>query len=148
MQACAPALRWIGDRTIEQAWRDCERSDWMCWLLRKIAPNDQRCRLTAADFAERVWHLIPDEPTKLAAAWAIGAARRGDRDEMDAASYAAAAYATYAAYAAYAAADADADADADAADAAGDDERAAQADILRQYFSAREIGKLFRQAPA
>jgi hypothetical protein len=148
MQACAPALRWIGDRTIEQAWRECERSDWMCWLLRKIAPNDQRCRLTAADFAERVWHLIPDEPTKLAAAWAIGAARRGDRDEMDAASYAAAAYATYAAYAAYAAADADADADADAADAAGDDERAAQADILRQYFSAREIGKLFRQAPA
>ena len=148
MTACAPALQWIGDCTIEQAWSECERSDWMCWLLRKIAPNDQRCRLTAADFAERVWHLIPDEPTKLAAAWAIGAARRGDRDEMDAASYAAAAYATYAAYAAYAAADADADADADAADAAGDDERAAQADILRQYFSAREIGKLFRQAPA
>ena len=25
----------------------------------------------AADFAKRVWHLIPDEPTKLAAAWAI-----------------------------------------------------------------------------
>ena len=28
------------------------------------------------------------------------------------------------------------------------DESAAQADILRQYFSAREVGDLFRQAPA
>jgi hypothetical protein len=163
MKACASALQWIGDCTIEQAWSECERSDWMCWLLRKIAPNDQRCRLTAADFAERVWHLIPDEPTKLAAAWAIGAARRGDRDEMDAAyataayaatyataaSYAAtyaAAYATAAAYAAAYAANSAVYACASAYDAAA--ERAKQADILRQYFSAREVGDLFRRTPA
>ena len=76
-----------------------------------------------------------------------------------AASAADAAYAA-SAYAAYTAADA-ADAAADVADAAADaasayarsfarrtDESAAQADILRQYFSAREIGELFRRAPA
>lgn len=40
MKACAPALRWIGDRTIEQAWRECEHGGWMCWLLRRIARTD------------------------------------------------------------------------------------------------------------
>ena len=127
MRACQSALDWIGARTIKQAWSECGRPSWMCWLLRKIAPDDPRCRLAAADFAERVWHLIPDEPTKLAAAWAIDAARRGDRDEMCAAAAAAGA-ATYAAY--YAA------------------ERAAQADILRGYFTASEIAKLFDAAIA
>lgn len=177
MDACAPALQWIGNRTIEQAWRECERSEWMCWLLERIAPGDPRLRLAAADMAERVWDLIPDEPTRLAAAWAIGAARRGDADEMRAAAYAAstasaaAAYAATSAYAhaaaayaagAYAAAAAAyaatayayATCAAEAADAAARsfasraDESAAQADILRGYFSAREIGRLFRQAPA
>jgi len=158
MKACASALRWIGDRTIEQAWRDCQRSDWMFWLLERIAPGDPRLRLAAADMAERACDLIPDEPTRLAAAWAIGAARRGDADEMRAA-YAAADAAYAAAYAtAFAAYGADAAAAAAAADATAAyaarslasriNESAAQADILRQYFSAREVGDLFRRAPA
>ena len=169
MQACVPALHWIGNRTIEKAWSDCERSDWMCWLLERIAPGDPRLRLAAADMAERMWGLIPDEPTRLAAAWAIGAARRGDADEMraaNAAAYAAADAAAYAAhvatahttaFAAYAAAASAASAAYAATDSAAAGaralagrtaERAAQADILRGYFSAREIGELFRQAPA
>ena len=142
--ACTDALYWVGDRTIEQAWRECRRGDWMCWLLRRIAlnPNDRRFRLAAADMAERVWDLIPDEPTRLAAAWAVGAARRGDADEMMAAAFAA-----NAAYAAAAAASAAAYAAARSF-TSRTAERAAQADILRQYFSAREVGELFRQAPA
>lgn len=154
LEACADAIYWIGDRTIEQAWRECRRVDWMLWLLRQIAPNDQRCRLAAADFAERVWHLIDNEPTRLAAAWAVGAARRGDADEMMAAAFAAnAAYAAaaFAANAANAAAAASAAANAAAAARSFTSrtaESAAQADILRQYFSAREVGDLFRQAPA
>lgn len=149
MQACAPALQWIGNRTIEQAWRECERSEWMCWLLERIAPGDPRQRLAAADMAERVWDLIPDEPTRLAAAWAIGAARRGGADEMRAAAYAssyASAAAAYAATSAYAHAAESADAAARSF-ASRADESAAQADILRQYFSAREVGDLFRRAP-
>ena len=150
MGACPAALRWLGDRTIERAWRECHRADWMLWLLERIAPNDHRCRLAAADFAERVWHHIPDEPTKLAAAWAIDAARRGDADEM-----AAAAYTAFAAADAYASADAAcaaACAAADAAEAAAvyaaEDaaERRAQADILRIYFTPAEIGRLFKDA--
>ena len=147
MRACQSALDWIGARTIEQAWKDCQRADWMCWLLRKIAPDDPRCRLAGADFAERVWHLIPNEPTRLAAAWAIDAARRGDRDEMCAAGDAtdAATYASASAAAASAAAFAAADADATAY-AASAAERAAQADILRGYFSASEISDLFNRS--
>jgi len=171
MYACPEALRWIGNRTIERAWRECHRADWMLWLLRRITSNDRRCRLAAADFAERAWRRIPDEPTKLAAAWAIDAARRGDADEMAAAAYTAfaaadasacaaayasadaAAYADFAEDAAEAAAYASADADAyadfaeDAAEAAAvyAAERRAQADILRTYFPSKEIGRLFKE---
>ena len=190
MNACSDAIDWIGARTIEQAWNECHNINWMLWLLCRIARNDRRCRLAAADFAERVWRLIDNEPTRLAAAWAIGAARRGDADEM----LAAAAAAFAAAYAAYAADDADAaaacaacaaygvsasaaysaahavvsvsasaaasaavsasNAASNAASAAAYsaddayDERAAQADILRGYFTAREVAKLFNAAIA
>ena len=132
--ACTDAIDWIGDRTIEQAWRECRRSDWMLWLLRLVAPNDHRCRLAAADFAERVWNLIDNEPARRTAAWAIGAARRGDANEMMAAATASASF--------YAASDAASYAATYAA------ERAAQADILRGYFTPREIAKLLDAAIA
>jgi len=128
MNACRAAVDWIGGRTIEQAWQECRRSEWMVWLLEHIAPDDHRRRLAAADFAERVLRLIDGR----AAPWAIDAARRSDDEEMDAASDAA-----------YAAAS-----DAARSFTSRTDESAAQADILRQYFSAREVGDLFRRATA
>ena len=158
MNACTNAVEWVGTRTLEQAWKECERSDWMLWLLQKVGVDKRRC---AGLFALRVWHLVPAD-SQLAAAWAIDCALRGaERDECDAsydasydaafaassssaassaaaaanAAYAAAvnaaAYtiAAYAADAAYDAAAYDA-ADADAAyDAA---ERRAQRDIIRE----------------
>ena len=132
MNACSDAIDWIGNRTIEQAWSECRRIDWMLWLLCRIAPNDRRCRLAAADFAERVWHLIDNEPTRLAATWAIDATRRGERDETlaaaDAATYSGVIYSPSpaAAYAAYAA--------AYAADAA-----ARQAAVIRQSEKLLEL---------
>jgi hypothetical protein len=27
--ACKPAIKWLGDRTPEQAWVECERGDWL-----------------------------------------------------------------------------------------------------------------------
>lgn len=142
MNACGSALKWIGDRTIAQAWSECEHADWMCWLLIRAAPDDPRCRLAAADFAERVWHYLRDGPSRLACAWAIDVARRYARgkaveDELDAA-YSAAADAVYTD--AGAAADAAHDA---AARAHSSSERRAQANILRGYFSAAEIECLF-----
>ena len=92
LDACPEAVRWVGNRTLEQAWRECERSDWMLWLLRELKIDTREC---AGHFALRVWHLVPDE-SQLACAWAIGCALRGaDDDESDAAAiyYAAAALA-------------------------------------------------------
>jgi len=166
LKACPEAVAWVGERTLEQAWTECNRSDWMAWLTRKCELDS---REAAADMAERVWHLVKPE-AQLACAWVIDCARRGaDREEMDAAygAAAAAAYgaaeaaraarAAYAAYdAAYAAAygaayDAAYDAAraaraayaADAADAAyaaaRKAERAAQADIMRSHFTWQDI---------
>ena len=34
MNACRPAVEWAEtQRNMRQAWRDCERGDWMIWLL-------------------------------------------------------------------------------------------------------------------
>lgn len=32
-RACLEARRWVGTRTLRQAWRDCHRADWMAWLV-------------------------------------------------------------------------------------------------------------------
>lgn len=147
MDACDEAICWVGNRTLERAWRECERSDWMMWFLRELGIDTRRC---AGEFALRVWHLVPAE-AQLACAWAIDCAlRNADDDE----SFAASATATiaYAAEAAHAAADA-ARADlslfaglaaeaaaAEAGDAeAGDAERRAQCDIIRELIPLENV---------
>src|SRR5574343_1508000 len=87
LNACREAVLWVGDRTLEQAWRECKRSDWMLWLLRELDIDARRC---AGLFALRVWHLVPKD-AELAAAWAIDCALRGADDDERAAAYAAAA---------------------------------------------------------
>jgi hypothetical protein len=112
LKACREALKWVGDKTIEQAWETCEDSQWMFWFLTQTDLDliDPLC-----DIAEGVLHLIPEE-SQLSCIWAISAARRrANIDELDAAFSAAEhsagiyarsnAVAYYAAYAAYATAD-------------------------------------------
>jgi hypothetical protein len=33
LNACSEAIDWVGSRTFEEAWKECERPDWMFWLL-------------------------------------------------------------------------------------------------------------------
>lgn len=33
MFACQPALDWVGDKTLAQAWRDCLLPTWMAWIV-------------------------------------------------------------------------------------------------------------------
>jgi hypothetical protein len=88
-RACQRAIAWVGSRTLAEAWLDCTRPDWMLWLVYRAVPlPDHRYHLIAADCAERVLHLVKDD-AQLACAWAIDAARRGDKEEMHAASDAA-----------------------------------------------------------
>ena len=38
MNACSEAVDWLQTKlTFEQAWADCERGDWMLWLLGKLS---------------------------------------------------------------------------------------------------------------
>jgi hypothetical protein len=34
--ACANARKWVGDKTLEEAWEECSRADWMVWLLFRV----------------------------------------------------------------------------------------------------------------
>lgn len=31
--ACSPARAWAHGKTVHQAWRECERKDWLLWLI-------------------------------------------------------------------------------------------------------------------
>ena len=33
--ACGPAITWCKGKTLAEAWAQCERVDWMWWLLRE-----------------------------------------------------------------------------------------------------------------
>ena len=145
--ACQDSLEWIGDRTFQQAWDECDRPDWLLWLCDRMAdrpgwPTRQQIVLIACDIARGVLDLTRPEDRDVciaaivaAEAWANGtgtaAAARVAADAAYDAAYAAAraadakaydaAYAAAYAAAAYAAAaDAAARAAARAADAAAD----------------------------
>ena len=151
LDACAAARTWAETQPdLQTAWTNCQRSDWMMWLLERttIDQNDPCYRLMACDFAESVLHLVPaDEDRPRRAIETARAFVRGEatRDEMiaawDAASAAAwdAASASASAAACAAVSDAACAAASDAASsaasaAASDAARASQANIIRHYF--------------
>ena len=35
-RACSEAIDWVGERTLEQAWPECEHGDWLLWLAQKV----------------------------------------------------------------------------------------------------------------
>jgi hypothetical protein len=36
IRAYKEMISWVGDRTLEQAWTECERGDWMLWFAHKV----------------------------------------------------------------------------------------------------------------
>ena len=123
--ACDDALEWCSkQRSRHQAWQDCERGDWMLWLLGYLAgPMGSRSRkrlvLCCCEVARPALKHVPKGENRprvaieTAEAYCYGrasldevrAAAKAAADAANAA-YDAAAYAAYAAYAyaAYAAA--------------------------------------------
>jgi hypothetical protein len=86
IDACPDSLKWVKNKTIEEAWKTCKNPEWMLWILAKTGLDliDPLC-----DMAERVLHLVPED-RQLACIWAISAARRrANEDELNAAAYAA-----------------------------------------------------------
>jgi len=116
MWACREAIEWVGDRSLERAWTECERADWMLWAAIKVGIDRKVLVLAACDCAETALKHVPkgeDRPERAIAtarAWARGKASMGDvcaaaDDAAYAYAYASAAYAASAAAAADAAAD-------------------------------------------
>jgi len=124
LNPCADAWKWVKDQeSRKRAWVDCERGDWMLWLIGKTAGvpmSDERRPLVLAvcDCAELVLEYVPkgeDRPRKAIEAarkWADGNNSVSEQDVRNAATVT---YTAAAAYTAYAATADDAD---DAATAA------------------------------
>jgi len=136
IRACSDAVEWVGTRTIEQAWAECERGDWMLWLAGRIDIDRKLLVSAACACAEPALAFVragEDRPRlaiEVARAWCVGTATL---DDVRAAAYAAYAYAassaadaaSAASYAAYAYA---------AADATRKENQQLTADICRQYL--------------
>jgi len=60
--ACKADIEWVGHKTRQEAWNDCQEPDWMLWLIgeEKLLDNRQ-LRLLAADFAEEALPLFETE---------------------------------------------------------------------------------------
>ena len=121
LEACSEAVEWARDQdNPQQAWDDCERGDWMLWLLGHLSggprsKSRKQIVLMACECARLSLKYVPkgeDRPRiaiETAEAWTRGEATLQQvRNAASAAyaAYAAAAAAAYAAYAAYAAASA------------------------------------------
>jgi hypothetical protein len=142
LDACQPAIKWVGDKTPQEAWEICERSDWMLWFLDEIEyDNEKTLRLMACSFVRSIWHLLKDERSKQAVIIAEKYAHGKATDKELQAAWAAAGAAAWDA-AGDAAWNAAGDAARAAAGAAWDAARAAaraaerkkQSDIIRQYI--------------
>jgi hypothetical protein len=144
--ACQEAIDWVGKKTFKTAWVECERADWMLWLVGKMQgqkgwPTHQQIVLVACDCAELVLPIYEKKYPKdkrvrecleTTRKWAKGEATIEEVHAAANAAYAAANAAAYAAanaaayddaanaanYAAYAAANAANAAANDAANAA------------------------------
>ena len=104
--ACSEARKWAKGKTLAEIWDQCERVDWICWLLGRMEgkegwPDRKAIALAACSFAELALPFIrvgEDRPRQ-----AIDTARallRGDATIQEvkiarAATYAAAANAVY-----------------------------------------------------
>jgi hypothetical protein len=90
MDAHQEVIDWVEDRTLEQAWNDCNRGDWMLWLLEKMEGkegwlDEKEIMVLGCWCARRTLKYVPEEETRpLKAIEAKEAWTRGEitREEM------------------------------------------------------------------
>ena len=154
LNACKEAIEWVADqKNYKEAWRSCERGDWMLWLAFKLNIDDKKLTMAKVMCAKQVEHLMRDQRSRDALQACIDYANgKITRNQLN--TYAAATYdAAYAAAYAYAAAAAAAspfiaavdayaaDADAYAAAAAIKASLKKSADICREYLTEEVLRK-------
>ena len=159
--ACEPAVKWAGNKTIEEVVATCHQGDWLLWLAKRCDIELQPLTLAKGHCANTVRRLMDDERSIMAVDIAIAFGEgKATREELDAAytasvtySYAnaaaaaASAAASAAYYAAYYAANAYEAANAAAAAAAN---RMQTADICRKYIGeliVEKVNQILTQTP-
>jgi hypothetical protein len=113
LSLCRDAVTWMKtQKTLQEAWENCDRPDWMTWALRHINFDDDRklrlfacqcVRETPLADGRKVWDLLTDERSRKAVEAAEQFAEgKISKDELNA--YASAAYAYASSSASYASA--------------------------------------------
>lgn len=161
LNACGPARDWVGGRTLQQAWTECQHAGWMAWLATRVLPRKTAVAALVAAIKPEVARCWPagSAPMVLLVTlrrWTRGratlkeirlartacTAAYADDAAADDDAYASAASAAYAdAAAAYAAASASA---AYAAARAAASKRMAA--ILRKNITAAQLARALRSA--
>ena len=130
---CKEGLEWgLKQKSLEDVFDKCDRSDWLIWLIRKVDCWDHRQKVqVAVACAERVLRYSKCKKEKdaidAAKAWLDSPCEKTRKAASTSAYAASAAYASAASVSAYAAY-----ADASAAASASADERKCQADAIRK----------------
>ena len=165
LNACQDAKLWAAGKTLSQAWQECQRADWMLWLLGRSQIDKKTIATIAVEFAEQcsvnakeypavaecittVKKYLSGQATQEELAAAESSAWSSVLAAESAAELAARAAAWAAAWAAWAARAADSAESAESAALAALAAGAAwlaNCEIIRKHVSADEICKLFRK---
>ena len=137
LNACHKSIKWLsGVDNIQQAWGQCEKGDWLLWVLAKLEADRKKIVLSACVCARISLKFNSDERVL----YAIETAEAWTRDEATLADLDRATWAARAA--AWAAAS---EAAAWAAGAAAREDTLKQcADIVRLHFSLNEVSVLVK----
>jgi len=83
--ACEDAMEWLfSQTTLEEAWENCTRGDWLLWLVAALDVNERKLLLVKGLVARQVIHLMNDKRSIAAvrAALDYGKGRIG-KDELE-----------------------------------------------------------------
>src|SRR3990167_2456904 len=85
LNACHKSIKWLsGVDNIQQAWEQCERGDWMLWVLANLKADRKKVVLSACGCARLSLRFNPDERVlhaiETAEAWTAGKATLADLD--------------------------------------------------------------------
>lgn len=162
LNACDEAIEWLSEfaGSPEEAWLQCERGDWMLWLLDELQADRKKLVWTACQCARPALQFIPSNESrpkqaiKVAEAWTKGeatleevqvAVEAVEAAEAGWGAWAAAKAAAWAAWAAREAAWVARMAARMAAEAAWAASLKLSADIVRQNFNYEEVLELIKE---
>jgi len=89
LYVCKEAIEWLSSQTtLEEAWKNCERGDWLLWLIAMLDVDEKRLFLAKGLIVNKIIHLMTDERSIAACTAAIDYGRNKiDKSELEKAAY-------------------------------------------------------------